>query len=93
MACSCRRRPLSTTTPPSFWTTRQPQLRTHLRFLRVASFSQHQGKRKKAGPASGHGKKAGSSASIADQRIDFSQWYMDVLREAEVVDHGPVRLY
>ena len=36
-------------------------------------------------------KKKRKPTDLADIDTDFGQWYLDVLREAELADHGPVR--
>ena len=46
-------------------------------------------KNKKKGGGGAGGKKRPND--LADIDADFGQWYLDVLREAELADHGPVR--
>ena len=41
----------------------------------------------------GGGKKGGAASELAvtPKSVDFSRWYLDVVRDAELADYGPVR--
>lgn len=43
----------------------------------------------------GGGKKGGGGAAaelaVTPKSVDFSRWYLDVVRDAELADYGPVR--
>jgi len=46
------------------------------------------------GGKGGGGKKGGGAASelaVTPKSVDFSRWYLDVVRDAELADYGPVR--
>lgn len=36
-------------------------------------------------------KQGGDGTKIAGRQENFSRWYLDVIREAELADYGPVR--
>ena len=42
-----------------------------------------------AEPAASKGAKV--EAAVTPASVDFSRWYLDVIREAELADYGPVR--
>ena len=45
----------------------------------------------KGGKKKGGGKKGKREAHYAHRETNFPEWYQDVIRDAELVQHGPVR--
>mmetsp|Transcript_17617 Transcript_17617/g.52918 ORF Transcript_17617/g.52918 Transcript_17617/m.52918 type:complete len:554 (-) Transcript_17617:904-2565(-) len=43
------------------------------------------------GGGGGGGKGGGAASAVTARSVDFSKWYLDVVREAELADYGPVR--
>lgn len=51
-----------------------------------------QKQQKKGGGKKGEGKKGGAEAAkITPRSEDFGRWYLDIVRDAELADYGPVR--